>query len=275
MGSPPHTRGIHYYFTPTGASFGITPAYAGNTCLCASARSPLWDHPRIRGEYEGESTIYPLTGGSPPHTRGIPSVFIVDTPQYGITPAYAGNTPTGRSMPDPHRDHPRIRGEYLVSRLDQLVQWGSPPHTRGILVICVVCPETVGITPAYAGNTDQLRCIHGDGRDHPRIRGEYKVRNPCRFCYVGSPPHTRGIPSNTPKGYESGGITPAYAGNTDSSLFSLYLVWDHPRIRGEYRSRIPKISDTEGSPPHTRGIPRIARRDRDILGITPAYAGNT
>ena len=50
---------------------------------------------------------------------------------------------------------------------------------------------------------------------------------------------------------------------------------DHPRIRGEHASAVPKPVNTEGSSPHTRGAPRIARRRCPAARIIPAYAGST
>ena len=49
----------------------------------------------------------------------------------------------------------------------------------------------------------------------------------------------------------------------------------HPRIRGEYIFSHAQLSQSQGSPPHTRGIlvyDLIRIRDP---GLTPAYAGNT
>ena len=56
------------------------------------------------------------------------------------------------------------------------------------------------------------------------------------------------------KGFEvqSGGITPAYAGNTTNlSLFSWYS-WDHPRVCGKHLKQ-PNLSIRKmGSPPRMR-----------------------
>ena len=51
-GSPPHTRGILFYRQPTSDSVRITPAYAGNTVIECWTMDWIWDHPRIRGEYQ-------------------------------------------------------------------------------------------------------------------------------------------------------------------------------------------------------------------------------
>ena len=51
------------------------------------------------------------------------------------------------------------------------------------------------------------------------------------------------------------GITPAYAGNTDRIYVKGALNQDHPRLCGEYYSRLDHKSPGGGSPPPMRGIP--------------------
>ena len=68
----------------------ITPAYAGKSPLAQTARRPMGDHPRIRGEKFYLYPCYFPPKGSPPHTRGKgenEQKFPEDT---RITPAYAG-----------------------------------------------------------------------------------------------------------------------------------------------------------------------------------------
>ena len=175
----------------------------------------------------------------------------------GIIPAYAGNTSspyrlsTAWTGSSPHTrgtrrwsarlrlrcwDHPRIRGEHRRAA------------GRGA--------RCGGIIPAYAGNTatDVYQAFFT--KDHPRIRGEHDGRE-----------H---------RDDHDGGIIPAYAGNTvklgawkqehkGSSPHTRGTRktwcrrregrWDHPRIRGEH------------SP--------SSRAQISVMGIIPAYAGNT
>ena len=71
---------------------------------------------------------------------------------------------------------------------------GSPPPTRGTLLILFNLDITPGITPAYAGNTFNYT-IDGDTlQDHPRLRGEHKAFKRWVTSEVGSPPPTRGTP---------------------------------------------------------------------------------
>ena len=212
---------------------GITPAYAGNTALTAYNENPYEDHPRIRGEHDATSYIKLQNQGSPPHTRGTRYYCQGRCNKFGITPAYAGNTPTEHIHLTNMEDHPRIRGEHVMSGRIFGTLTGSPPHTRGTLLYYRSCLCGKGITPAYAGNTIILHYRSKHNGDHPRIRGEH-CRNICRIV--------RDI-----------GITPAYAGNTSLHMNFPTMIKDHPRIRGEHFSFPPHVFYDLGSPPHTRG----------------------
>ena len=111
------------------------------------------------------------------------------------------------------------------------------------------------ITPAYAGNTH--------------------LRNNLNRGYRGSPPPTRGTQLATQKFIKAYGITPAYAGNT-SCLHSVTVKYeDHPRLRGEHLLQRPNRLQCQGSPPPTRGTHDVNSLYPYVMGITPAYAGNT
>ena len=72
-----------------------------------------------------------------------------------------------------------------------------------------------------------------------------------------------------------GGITPACAGNTKITRCFVDAHWDHPRLRGEYRSTGKIATVLLGSPPLARGIQEQLAGFKDVDGITPACAGNT
>ena len=154
LGSPPLARGIHFLRKQSEPEIPITPACAGNTHSCFHGKAILWDHPRLRGEYTVCGTIEENAMGSPPLARGIPCDFEHKIMCIGITPAYAGNTPD--SCPSRQRawDHPRLRGEYSHPSGRVPAPPGSPPLTRGILKFVICRNVHVGITPAYAGNTN-------------------------------------------------------------------------------------------------------------------------
>ena len=275
MGSSPHTRGAQIMQTWTVVPDGIIPAYAGSTlpsCLVA----PLpWDHPRIRGEHRTEQPCLGRFSGSSPHTRGALPKCRVTRIVEGIIPAYAGSTSEQQDPVFFPRDHPRIRGEHLMSAMDNMLRMGSSPHTRGALGKSTQGLRDRGIIPAYAGSThldvNRPRCT----RDHPRIRGEHQMISPRFQKYLGSSPHTRGALLVRPRDVGDGGIIPAYAGSTPSCVLAPGTRRDHPRIRGEHYPHPCGWRHGSGSSPHTRGARKPLQLRRSHDGIIPAYAGST
>ena len=71
----------------------------------------------------------------------------------GIIPACAGNTIAKAKRGDLVGDHPRMRGEHLISCYRCLLLKGSSPHARGTQVISSQCSGMSLIIPACAGNT--------------------------------------------------------------------------------------------------------------------------
>ena len=233
IGSPPHTRGKDECRRLGRARRGITPAYAGKSSPPAGLRPRPRDHPRIRGEKAAAGRRCPAAQGSPPHTRGKESEIAQMLGRSGITPAYAGKSLFLKMRRQCRRDHPRIRGEKYSALMYRDGAWGSPPHTRGKAVSSVSCCVSPGITPAYAGKSDVVHQPAGADGDHPRIRGEKFHSHTPLSQFPGSPPHTRGKAEIGDNFRIVPGITPAYAGKRWSVLRDFFVVWDHPRIRGE------------------------------------------
>ena len=152
-------------------------------------------------------------------------------------------------------DHPRIRGEHLVTCISDAKRAGSSPHTRGARRRPEQPTLERGIIPAYAGSTFPLTVARGAAQDHPRIRGEHwRPISPC-YSGMGSSPHTRGARA---RHVGAGGdirIIPAYAGST---------IYEN----GPYEV-------VKGSSPHTRGAPKDGFDLTVPVGIIPAYAGST
>ena len=89
--------------------------------------------------------------------------------------------------------HPHVCGEYLRVVTAGAGAWGSPPRMRGIQIEYAGEATTLGLTPAYAGNT-----------------------------------HGRGIPF-----YLRAWFTPAYAGNTGGTRARATVrTGSPPRVRG-------------------------------------------
>ena len=155
------------------------------------------------------------------------------------------------------------------------VIWGSPPRMRGKVVSMGPYNIKRGITPAYAGKSccSVLRLF---GRwDHPRVCGEKMESLSGWSRLMGSPPRMRG------KGLAHrllslhSGITPAYAGKSQTCARVAACGRDHPRVCGEKFSSVSVASALKGSPPRMRGKGSSGRVRRITPGITPAYAGKS
>ena len=112
-------------------------------------------------------------------------------------------------------------------------------------------------------------------RDHPRMRGEHKVRAAALDVARGSSPHARGAHGG--RGHRRPGqrIIPACAGSTRCSASSCPACWDHPRMRGEHAAVARVDTLNQGSSPHARGAQAQAEDAPGHAGIIPACAGST
>ena len=133
----------------------------------------MQDHPRLRGEHQDCVYIDGWYIGSPPPTRGTQLSESIIEEIIRITPAYAGNTFSLYGGQGLDKDHPRLRGEHTHTENFFQLWRGSPPPTRGTLIFRVPFSHFRRITPAYAGNTEQLDKFYKYYGDHPRLRGEH------------------------------------------------------------------------------------------------------
>ena len=132
-----------------------------------------------------------------------------------------------------------------------------------------------GIIPAYARNTcrnDTHGCCTWD---HPRVCGEHGTTLGSKRLKRGSSPRMRGTPEKDMEPYQTGGIIPAYAGNTFSATPTPTSTGDHPRACGEHVvvELVPCVS--LGSSPRMWGTHHTRPVRGRGTGIIPAYAGNT
>ena len=191
-----------------------------------------------------------------------------------ITPACAGNRVETSHAPPPKKNHPRLRGEQSPGGYITYPGEGSPPLARGTATSTNQYADVPRITPACAGNSKALALCARITGDHPRLRGEQQSRDLSVPQIRGSPPLARGTARILRKLYGPRGITPACAGN--SGIYGVFYgdFWDHPRLRGEQRTKSPSRSVSVISPPLARGTAQDQHSDWEYRGITPACAGN-
>ena len=152
-GSPPLARGVLRAISEKHFHNRITPACAGSTYNSHCINIHHEDHPRLRGEYKSPLKVASNAGGSPPLARGVRRATSFFNARIRITPACAGSTQRSPQTGIRKRDHPRLRGEYIVLGGCKLTSIGSPPLARGIQNKHYGTHFSVGITPACAGST--------------------------------------------------------------------------------------------------------------------------
>ena len=132
-----------------------------------------------------------------------------------------------------------------------------------------------GITPAYAGKRmfpEHYNYLH---EDHPRLCGEKLCVILKKMAIIGSPPPMRGKAGTPARGLPADGITPAYAGKSNSRKIYRSMCQDHPRLCGEKVRYAPQTDQLQGSPPPMRGKEKSGRKTETMSRITPAYAGKS
>ena len=150
-------------------------------------------------------------------------------------------------------DHPRVGGEKLWYDDIQRRRRGSPPRGRGKGQALLADDTGIGITPAWAGKRRKAMPIHVFYRDHPRVGGEKLSRGVGGINRRGSPPRGRGKVACKALGIGADGITPAWAGKSDSDRNRRTAAGDHPRVGGEKYTTQKKHRGRRGSPPRGRG----------------------
>ena len=71
------------------------------------------------------------------------------------------------------------------------------------------------------------------------------------------------------------GITPAWAGKSNSEKGGLKMVEDHPRVGGEKPLKCAERNSCTGSPPRGRGKVDLTQQEFADRRITPAWAGKS
>ena len=213
--------------------------------------------------------------GSSPHSRGTREEDYIRMSRSRIIPAFAGNTASSLFPAGECRDHPRIRGEHVMTAFLNVGIAGSSPHSRGTLVPLQSKATQERIIPAFAGNTHNTRKPCRAHKDHPRIRGEHRFDARLAPQRRGSSPHSRGTHFRLNWQIKREGIIPAFEGNTRPEETLKLCSWDHPRIRGEHSTSSTMRAESWGSSPHSRGTLCDLYQNGYNRGIIPAFAGNT
>ena len=213
-GSSPRARGIPEYSDGGIRWRRFIPACAGNTGGPGTARTGTAVHPRVRGEYSTGSPGVTSAIGSSPRARGIRDCGGPARGRGRFIPACAGNTSTSALETPCAAVHPRVRGEYQISRRPIFTRSGSSPRARGIRRGPPARRTRDRFIPACAGNTMKTSLRGVRGAVHPRVRGEYISAIRAFDSVVGSSPRARGILVQKKSVFSTRRFIPACAGNT-------------------------------------------------------------
>ena len=138
---------------PPAGTAGITPAYAGKSCIHVIFCTFFQDHPRLCGEKCRRLRLCQRLQGSPPPMRGKVEDSDIALATEGITPAYAGKSAAHRHGFQLLWDHPRLCGEKHPAHGTDCRSLGSPPPMRGKESGLTRWEIGCRITPAYAGKS--------------------------------------------------------------------------------------------------------------------------
>ena len=211
-GSSPLTRGKRRSLIRSVVEVRLIPAHAGKTSSGSTTLSPVWAHPRSRGENYDPISDGIFWEGSSPLTRGkhwwltlprslarlIPAhagkTQWLDSQKWsvGLIPAHAGKTPTRSGQSVQSAAHPRSRGENVERGHEVANGQGSSPLTRGKPVPSLRTPPADGLIPAHAGKTSPAKTPERSTGAHPRSRGENVMSWAIHVIAGGSSPLTRG-----------------------------------------------------------------------------------
>ena len=209
--------------------------------------------PQVRGTSKTAALPPARATGSPPQVRGTSDRKARHARHPRLTPAGAGNMNSTQPRAPCRGAHPRRCGEHWCGRGSARPTGGSPPQVRGTSKRSLERVSRAGLTPAGAGNIEDLTARPLARGAHPRRCGEHPTRLLSNGLCTGSPPQVRGTSSTSRIGLEPVRLTPAGAGNITASYPRESSSEAHPRRCGEHPGALNAPTLVDGSPPQVRG----------------------
>ena len=222
------------------------------------------------------SGIVPISvAGSAPHARGTRIASSRRSGVSWVSPACAGNTSAATNSTPPRAGQPRMRGEHLWLSTPALPFAGSAPHARGTHECGWTRRLRRRVSPACAGNTRRPRGRWEAHAGQPRMRGEHSRYGGGATALTASAPHARGTLSERDAVRPALRVSPACAGNTPRADCPSRSAAGQPRMRGEHFVGGKQPVGVRGSAPHARGTQTGNEEQLNSLRVSPACAGNT
>ena len=174
MELPPRARRIPCLTLPMLRTLGTTSACAENTRNKNFTHTPGWNYLRVRGEYQARLSPRKILRELPPRARRIRRSSLGAVAVFGTTSACAENTVQNQFNKPHARNYLRVRGEYIMRKIDAALISELPPRARRIQQMLYAKAVMEGTTSACAENTvPRLRCRRWCG-NYLRVRGEYR-----------------------------------------------------------------------------------------------------
>ena len=180
---------------------------------------------------------------------------------------------------------PRVRGEHMAAYCCTVRSAGSAPRARGTLQMMRGLGGQMRVSPACAGNTEEVRevgfaqpgqpRVRGDQPGQPRVRGEHLGAPGKPGWLSGSAPRARGTPEGKLGSLPRRRVSPACAGNTLRTVFCNLVIPGQPRVRGEHTTYNDLGNELTGSAPRARGTLWVTSSPGASNRVSPACAGNT
>ena len=197
--------------------------------------------------------LSPIAGSSP-RVRGTRRRRPEGPLRGRFIPACAGNANGSRTRRESPSVHPRVCGERIDTRSEELEGDGSSPRVRG--------------TRSPAPQRSRSRTVH------PRVCGERAVFGKESRNGDGSSPRVRGTHTKLIRLPRYRRFIPACAGNASATATIPGRRTVHPRVCGEREVHDPVARPHGGSSPRVRGTRVVDALDASLDRFIPACAGN-
>ena len=171
--------------------------------------------------------------------------------------------------------HPRVGGENTEADVIRNTASGSSPRGRGKHQPRRLCPEWLGLIPAWAGKTPGSFSSPRRLWAHPRVGGENPFPRAVCAWPSGSSPRGRGKLLYDSKRRGEPRLIPAWAGKTCSWSCPRARSRAHPRVGGENIDHERVRFNAAGSSPRGRGKRGSVLNEAPFAGLIPAWAGKT
>ncbi len=168
-----------------------------------------------------------------------------------------------------------MRGEHHGKSMKGAAGPGASPRARGAPPGSAPGRFPERSIPACAGSTPAGPIRAQSRVEHPRVRGEHRLRRLLGLQQPGASPRARGARRAGGCTGRSVGSIPACAGSTHATSVTSTLRREHPRVRGEHFLMQGGVTSAKGASPRARGALEHNLDEPLLPGSIPACAGST